>query len=256
VRDATLAGVPVRVAEPAAAARGAVLLLHGLGARKEVQDAEAASLAAAGYQVVTPDAPHHGARRGPLLDAILAATGSAAHELFLDLVEESAAELPRLVDALGAPAAVVGISLGAYVALAAAAADPRLAPIVSILGSPDWTPPGAPTERTRAALTRAPVHHAERFPPRPLLLANAGRDVSVPPGAARAFAADLAPRYRDPARLSYVEYPESEHRMRGQDWDDLWRRVRAFLGYFVAPAAAAWTYPGPWPSSGDPSSRP
>ncbi|MBI5487406.1 MAG: alpha/beta fold hydrolase [Deltaproteobacteria bacterium] len=230
------ARVPVRVIRRAGdkTARP-VLLLHGLGAGRETQDKEGTSLAGAGFIAVVVDAPHHGARRSTLLDEIAAARGAAAHELLLRMVREAAAEIPGLVERaareFGEPVGAVGVSMGAYTALAGAAAEPRLAATVSILGSPDWTCPGEGTTAAIEAWAReAPVHRPERFPPRPLLMANGGLDVNVPPEAARAFAATLRPLYAaHPDRLVHAEYPLSPHLMREQDWSDLWRRTLDFM---------------------------
>jgi alpha-beta hydrolase superfamily lysophospholipase len=235
--------IPVLLTRCAAGAkRPAVLLLHGLGASKEVQQKEASSLARAGFFAVTVDAPHHGARKTPLLDEIGAATGSAAHAIFLRMVREAIAEIPLLVDHLlregHDPVGVMGISMGAYVALGAAAAEPRLAAVVSILGSPDWTPPdGAIDEAIRPWLLESPERCPERFAPRAVLLANAGRDTTVLPEGARRFVAALRPCYAAwPERLRYEEYPESGHFMLESDWDDLWAKTLQWFRAYLEPA--------------------
>lgn len=243
--------VPVILTRPAHAAPGAprptVLLLHGLSSQKETQQKEASSLAGAGLFVVSVDAPHHGARRSGLLDDILAATGKAAHGIFVRMLREAIAEIPLLVDHLAreghGPVGVAGISMGAYCALGAAAADPRLAAVVSILGSPDWThPSGEVDDSVRPLLEEAPARHPERFPPRALFLANGGRDTNVPPHEARAFAEALRPLYAAwPDRLSYKEYPESSHFMREEDWNDLWSRSIAWLRTYLDPASGIAT---------------
>ena len=244
--DVGIARVPLCILRRTTGPAGPpVLLLHGFNSTPpQAKDKEASSLAAAGFTVLAVEAPHHGARRSPLVDAVIEAQGPPAHELFLRIVRESVAELPAVVDRAlqehGGPLGVVGISMGAYTALAAAAVEPRLAVVVSILGSPDWAPrEGEPTATNRAWLTEAPMHHPGRFPPRALLLANAGRDVNVPPAASRAFAAKLRPRYAaHPERLDYREYPESEHFMREDDWSDLWSRTLEWLSRYLATPAA------------------
>jgi len=232
--------IPLRITRPAAGRRGPpVLLLHGLGVSKETHDKEAASLARAGFTAVAVDAPHHGERRTRLLDEMHDATGSAAHAILLRMVRDAAEEMPLLVDWLAeeipGPVGVVGVSMGAYIALAAMAREPRIAAAVSILGSPDWSPrSGEPDNAVRPWLAEAPAHHPERFPPRPVLLGNGGRDVNVPPEGARRFEAALRPLYAQwPERLCYVEYPESDHFMRGEDWDDLWARTLRWFGTYL-----------------------
>lgn len=68
------------------------------------------------------------------------------------------------------------------------------------------------------------MHTPDELTRAPLLLLNAGKDTSVPPEAARRFASSHADR-----GVEYVEYPNSEHLMRPDDWDDLWRRALDFL---------------------------
>jgi hypothetical protein len=213
----------------------AVLFLHGLNVSKEAHEREATSLARAGFTAITLDAPHHGARRSPLLDAIIAASGAASHAILLRMLREAIGEIPRVVDHLlregYGPIGIAGISMGAFTALGAAAADRRLQATVSILGSPDWWPvKGQIDDAVRPWLEEAPVRRPEVFPPRALLLANAGRDENVPPEPARRFAATLEPYYAgSPGRLRYLEYPESGHFMREGDWDDLWRNTIDFF---------------------------
>lgn len=235
--------VPALWVRPRGLARATVVVLHGLGASKEAQAPEAAALARAGFEALAIDAPHHGARRSALADQALAAAGVAeAHELFLRILRDEIDELPAVVSWLEASGrralGVVGISMGAFAALGAAARDPRLRAVVSILGSPDWAPrAGEPTPLARAWMAEAPVHTPERFadPPRALLLANAGRDVFVPAARTRAFAERLRPLYAAcPERLEVLEYAESEHFMRERDWLDLWARSVAWLERFLA----------------------
>lgn len=240
--DAGVARVPLRIFRRDDGAAGPpVLLLHGFAATPPGPgDPDATALAAAGLTVLAVEAPHHGARRSPLVDAVIEAQGPPAHELFLRIVREAVAELPAVVGRalreFGGPAGVVGISMGAYTALAAAADDPRLSVVVSILGSPDWRPrAGEPTPANRAWLAEAPARRPERFPPRALFLANAGRDESVPPDASRAFVEALRPLYAaHPERLEYREYPASGHFLRPEDWNDLWSRALAWLRRWLA----------------------
>lgn len=225
---------------PGAPRRGAVLVLHGLGVSKEAQAKEAEAFARAGFVAVAYDAPHHGERRTPLVDEIRDAAGSRAHELVLGVVAEAVDEIPAIVDALEAEGhgrvGAAGVSMGAFIALGAAAIEPRLSPVASILGAPDWAPPRSPvTEAMRPLLARAPARHLERFWPRPLFLANGRKDESVPPEPARRFVGALQRAYAaSPERLVYREYPESTHFMRPEDWDDMLRELVAFFERFTA----------------------
>ncbi len=209
--------------------RPAVIVLHGLRGSAELQRKELISLAAAGITAVALDAPHHGHRRDGWLEALDAAGMDDGHARFLRLILDAVPEVSRVIDHLAAeghgPIGVLGISMGAYTALAVARADPRVAATVSILGSPDWKPARSrETDEVRRLMGQAPVHAPEALTRAPLLLLNAGKDTSVPPEASRRFASTNAHR-----GVEYVEYPNSEHLMRAEDWDDLWHRAVTFL---------------------------
>lgn len=208
----------------------AVVLLHGLGASADVNRPELDSLARAGFAAVGVDAPHHGARRDGWLDDMVSLRDASTHERFLQVLVEFVPEVSRVIDHLVAeghgPIGLVGISMGAYAALAVARADARVAATVSLLGSPDWRPVhGELTPTMAPLLRRAPVHAPLETARAPLLLVNAGRDTAVPPDAARAFASSL----RGQRDVEYLEYPESEHLVRPDDWADLWGRTLGFL---------------------------
>ncbi len=211
----------------------AVLVLHGLGADAETQRGELNAVARAGWSAVGVDAPHHGTRRDAWLDEMDRLGPPDFHTRLLHAVREAARDVSRVIDHLvhegHGPIGLVGISFGAYTALAVAMDDPRVQATVSLLGSPDWAPREGPlTDELRALMHHAPVHRPRDCARHPLLLVNAGRDTVVPPQAARDFARRL--REMPDLQADYLEYPESDHMMRPQDWEDCWDRALAFLG--------------------------
>lgn len=207
----------------------AVVVLHGLGASAEVNRGELESLAHTGFAAVGVDAPHHGRRRDGWLDTMGSLQDLGAHVRFLQLLHEAIPEVSRVIDHLQDeghwPISLLGISMGAFTALGVARRDRRVAATVSILGSPDWSFRGGAHPPELEALAReAPVYEPLALTRAPLLLLNAGRDTDVPPDAARSFAAANAG-----PNVEYVEYPESEHLVRPDDWADLWQRALGFL---------------------------
>jgi alpha-beta hydrolase superfamily lysophospholipase len=211
--------------------RPAVVVLHGLGAAAEGNRGELISLAEAGFAAAGVDAPHHGLRRDGWLDELGTLENPSSHERFLGLLLEAIPEVSQVIDHLVDeghwPIGLLGISMGAYTALGVARADSRVAATASLLGSPDWRPTrGEPTEAARTAMRAAPVHDPDALTRAPLLLLNAGRDTDVLPDAARTFARRHA--------VEYVEYPESAHEMRPDDWADAWRRAVGFLARHLA----------------------
>jgi alpha-beta hydrolase superfamily lysophospholipase len=210
---------------------------HGLGASKEVQQRELAWLADAGFRGIGIDAPHHGERKDGVLDQL--ASDPDPHPGFIRIVRSAAEEIAPIVGAcltkFEGNIGIVGVSLGGYVAYAAVPAHRRIRVCVPILGSPDWTGNGLePPQELQQLMEQAPVRRPHLFPPCALFAANAGRDAQVPPGPSRRFVERLREEYRAcPERLRYREFPESEHMMREQDWNDLWKDTLSWLDRFL-----------------------
>ena len=119
-------------------------------------------------------------------------------------------------DQCEAPVGITGISLGGYIAFGAVTADRRIRAAVPILGAPEE------------------VDDPAKFPPCAVLAANAGKDIYVPPPATRLFMKNLEQYYSAfPERLKYLEYAESEHFMREEDWNDLWREIIRWFQRFL-----------------------
>lgn len=213
----------------------AVVVLHGLGANADSQRWEMNALARWGLSAIGVDAPHHGSRRDAWLDEMEWLGPPESHARLLHAIRESAHDVSRVIDHVVHeghwPIGIAGVSFGAYTALTVAAQDSRVQATVSILGSPDWTPREGPiTDEIREMMGHAPVHRPWDCARNPLLLLNGGRDSVVPPHWSRDFARTLWDWH--PAlgsHVGYVEYPESEHMMRQQDWDDVWSRSLGFL---------------------------
>lgn len=214
--------------------RAAVILFHGLRMGGDSLSREARWLASAGFTAILPDAPHHGARHSDVVGTMPDALTIDGYRVLLRILREARDEVPKLVDyALGlgnTRVAIAGVSMGAFVALAAATIEPRLAAFVSILGTPDWTPPdGSVPDDLAEALGESPHLLPERFAGRPLLLLNGSRDENVRPVGARSLVAEIRPQYAAaPANLLHREY-DSEHAVSEPDWMDMWITTVAFL---------------------------
>lgn len=224
----SLAGVPALVLSlqppEVAARRGTVLVLHGLTASKEIQRTEALSLARHGYLAVALDAVGHGARRYPDFEERFAE--ARMEPSFYEVVEQSAAELPAVLDALRArgwalPGRVgaCGISMGGFILFGAVVARVALDAVVPLVASPHWV-----------LSTRSPHLQLDRFFPTPLLIQNASDDQTVLPAAARALHQALLPRYAAaPERLRYVEHENEPHLLTERAWHLAWADT---LGWF------------------------
>ena len=216
----SVAGVPAllryRGSPEVAAERGTVLFYHGFGGTKERPDAYLTALAEAGFLAVSLDAVGHGERRLADFDVIFNeerwdADFEATETDFLALIDDTAAEIPSIIDDLLARGwarergvGVSGRSLGGNVCYAAVLADTRVRAIAPIVGSPEWTLPRP----------HSPHHHPDRFFPAAVLSQAAEFDEHCPPRPIRKFHHALEPWYRpEPDRIQYVEYPGVGHFM-------------------------------------------
>lgn len=190
-------------------ARPVVLVGHGLGGEKEDTLEQLERLASRGYVALALDAVGHGARRTADFEARFDGEPAVQERAFYDVIEHTAAELPGVLDDLeargllaGAGIALVGTSLGGFVALATRPLDERVAVVVSIAGSPRW--PGG--------RSGSPEEHLDTYWPCAVLLLHGEDDDVVPPGPGLAFVEGLRPLYRDdPDRLRRVTLPGEGH---------------------------------------------
>ena len=221
-------------------AKGIILVYHGLGADKFIQQKELAWLAEAGYLAIGLDAPHHGERRDDLLDQLSLKSNRKKHEMIVDLVIEATKEVPFIFDAISRrsslPIGLTGISLGGYITFNSVVLESRLGVAVPILASPDWMPSGKPaTARVIQLNNQAPVQFPDKFYDKALLVINAGKDKFVPPQNSRQFVNELQIRFPDQQpQFQYLEYPESEHFMREEDWFDVWQKTINWFDEYLA----------------------
>ncbi|GII05898.1 hypothetical protein Pta02_79060 [Planobispora takensis] len=231
-----IAGVPALVrfqgSPERAAERGTVLFYHGFSGHKEKMTAYLTGIAEAGFLAAGLDAVGHGARRRPDFDEVFSderweADFEATESDFIAVVQDTAAEVPAIIDALcdrgwAHPdrVGIAGRSLGAEISYLAVLVDPRLRAAAPIVGSPQWALPRP----------ESPHRHPERFFPVAILSQAAENDEYVPASGIRAFHDLLAPHYiADPSRLEYVEYPGVGHFLSTQFNDQTIHRVVAWF---------------------------
>lgn len=221
-----------------AAQQGTVLFYHGLGSSKDQQHKELCSLAERGFLAIGVDNIGHGERRYADFDWRFSGANPHAERALLEAVAQTALEVPKLVQALieagwvqSDKLGLVGVSMGGYIAYAAALQEPRLKAVSVILGSPEWWEAELPAELSGVT---SPHLHPERFFPTALLSQNAGQDSSVPPHFARQFHQQLVAHYHPaPERQAYCEYPESGHFMREADWEACWENNLRWLERYL-----------------------
>lgn len=225
-RGATIAGVPVLIAEPlhAAAPYRTVLWFHGFRADALAHAGELERCAAMGFLAVGIDAVGHGARLAPDLSARVVSDG--ALPVMFDLADRTIDELPALVGELaaergadGARVSVVGVSMGAFLVYRAIARGLPIRAAAALLGSPEWSGANSP-------------HLAiESFGTVALLSVTAEHDENVPPEAARRLHMALDLRF-SAAQHRYVELPGSGHLTPPPSWEHAMRETMNWLQRF------------------------
>ena len=195
-----------------------VLVLHPLGSRKEKMLPGLYAFARAGFRAVSVDTRLHGERPGA--DSREARLQADFFGTSSEMIEGTARDVSRLLDALGAPkAAVHGISLGGYIAFAALAGEPRLQAASVTIGSPDWAGPmralglGPGNPLYDLASAASPLHTLPSvLPPRPLLMQHGTLDETVSVDGVVALEKALRPLYADaPERLHLELYSGLGH---------------------------------------------
>jgi hypothetical protein len=197
------------VAEPAGAARGTAIVFHGNAGHAGDRVAYAQALTRLGLRVILAEYPGYGPREGSPGEKVL--------------VDDAAQSIGLAQRNQGGPVLVIGESLGAGVA--AAAAGRRPADVAGLLLITPWD-----------RLVHVAGHHYSWLPTswllrdrydsvsnlaafgRPVMVVVAERDATVPPQFGRALFEGLA----QPKRLVLV--PEAQH----NDWlarvDEVWWR--------------------------------
>lgn len=188
--------------------RASIILLHGYSSHASAHRDDGISFVSDGIEVVIPDAPGHGHRDDGRLAQIALLPDKPRLDAIHDIAREWIDELPSLFAKCqrhgSSRIGLVGVSMGGFAALGALTPRCPFTAIAAVLAAPAFVDPTTITPGEP-----------------PVLIGLADRDTAVPPGPSRQFACDYG------AELH--EYPESEHCMRGEDWNDLWGRTAAFL---------------------------
>ena len=233
-----LAGVPALTVAPDGSAADApvVVVLHPLGSRKEKMLGGLYAFAGRGFRAVSIDSQWHGER--PRADEREARLQADFFGLSSEMIEGTARDIPRLLDALEADrAAVHGISLGGYIAFTALLLEPRLLVGSSAIGSPDWAAPlrgfglgpGHPLYDRAAASSPLQLLPAV-LPPRPLLMQHGTLDETVSADGVIALEQRLRPLYAaSPERLHLELYPRLGHTYP----DEMERRAVDWIARFM-----------------------
>ena len=196
--------------------KGTILFYHGLESNKEKHIDVYKRLAQEGFYVVGVDSCLHGKRRPDNFSEIFTWDNLDVWRLFLNTVYETACEIPTIIDYLVESKishpehiGIAGVSMGGYITYTAITLDPRIKVAAPLIGSPHY----------HDDREESPERHIEQFEGVYLLSQTGGLDTTVPPLEARKFHVRLEEAFPySKQRYKYIEYPESEHSLREEDW--------------------------------------
>jgi pimeloyl-ACP methyl ester carboxylesterase len=194
-----------------------VIVLHGLGSRKERHLDLCLRLAAGGAIGCGIDARGHGDRATADSRRVLADQGSPEFlPAFAETVAGTVGDVTEIATYFRTRRYnLIGHSMGGFVALQTALVDPRVESVVCIAGALDMSEfdenalSPAVRESTRV---QDPVINAGGFPPRRVLLLHGDADQTVPVSGARRLAAALRAVYgASPEDMLLREFPGAGH---------------------------------------------
>ncbi len=202
-----------------------IIFYHGWGSSNENQRIRGFVLASVGYQVVIPNAIHHG-KRSPLTDY----GKDAAAEYFWDVIFNNLEEFKiikqELVTKYNADPkrfAVMGNSMGGFTAGGIFTHNNDIKVLIAFNGSCGWANFNRNIEElyntTSINVVKLekkikdidPSNHLELLKDRPILLLNGDSDTVVPIESQSNFYNKLYLLYDDKEKIKFIKYPKLNH---------------------------------------------
>jgi dienelactone hydrolase len=202
-----------------------VIFYHGWSSNKEYQRFRGVSLATYGYQLILPDALHHGERNPIQYD-----DPKMMEEYFWKVVFQNVEESSMLIEGIienhdGDPhrIGVMGSSMGGFSASGVFVHNPQIKCLINFNGSCAWGKaeeifrqkgriPAADPSHLEILAQYDPLQQKEALGGRPILMLHGSEDSSVPIDCQRIFYQEAAPLYKDePEKLQLQEVPRLNH---------------------------------------------
>ncbi|MCX5774108.1 MAG: alpha/beta hydrolase [Fusobacteria bacterium] len=198
--------------------KGSILFFHGLESDKENYLEVYKRLASENFLVVGVDNRLHGKRRPENYHDLFNWDTPDVWRVFFNAVYQTACDVPLIIDYLvnseicpSSHFGISGVSMGGYIAYTAVTIDSRIKVAAPLISSPHY----------KEDQEKSPDSQLEKFKNIYLLSQTAGLDTTVPPHEAREFHKILNEKFPcEKEQYRYIEYPNSEHMLREEDWSD------------------------------------
>jgi dienelactone hydrolase len=224
-----------------------ILAAHGFqGAKENFQD-NLQALAERGFYATALDNVAHGERLDPGVMSRVCRDGKYDVLAIRRLMQQTADEIPALIDRLLAGGRVdagrigmFGVSMGGYITFRALVVDPRIKAAAPIIASPCWDElpqegqflAGPDVERELAEFARryAPAAFPDRFYPRAVLAQIGGHDPHFNGERVKDFFKELEGRYgAEKSRLKLIVHESVGHEFT----ETMWRNVMEWFEQYV-----------------------
>lgn len=203
-----------------------VVFYHGWSASKDTQRMRGLILASFGYQVIIPDAIHHG-ERGSLDYSDPETMATYFWPTVLKNMEEYSTIKGKAIEDFVAreeSIGVVGNSMGGFTASGIFTYNPEIQALVVLNGSANWSgandvfeeliPDELPEslKREKRELAKIdPINNIEKIAGRPVLLLHGAKDQVVDKASGKEFYNRAYKEYKDKSKIKFVEYERVNH---------------------------------------------
>ncbi|MCF6464879.1 alpha/beta fold hydrolase [Clostridium sp. Cult2] len=200
-----------------------IILYHGWSSNKELQRMRGFILSTVGYQVIIPDAVHHG-ERNPLQNYDIDDGRKYFWDTIFSNLEESKSIIDEIIlkyngdsDRIG----VIGNSMGGFTAAGVYTHNPSIKALVIFNGSCGWENSNEifkeifkmtkDEEIEEKIFQLDPMHNLNLLKDRPILLLHGDSDDLVSIESQRIFYKKIKPVYKYEDRIKFIEYPNLNH---------------------------------------------
>jgi dipeptidyl aminopeptidase/acylaminoacyl peptidase len=203
-----------------------IIFYHGWSSDKETQRMRGFILASAGYQVIIPDAVHHG-ERNPIENYGVKNAGKYFWDTIFNNLDESKNIIDEMILKYNADPERIGVmgnSMGGFTSAGVFTHNPKIKVLVVLNGSCAWENSNkifkeplkiSMTEDLKELEAKIkkidPINNLHLLKNRPILILHGDSDTVVSIESQRIFYEKIKPIYEDKEKIKFVEYNNLNH---------------------------------------------
>ncbi len=203
-----------------------IIFYHGWSSKKEFQRMRGFILSTVGYQVVIPDAIHHG-ERNPIDDYNIENATKYFWDTIFNNIKESDTIIDEMISNHNADPTrigVIGNSMGGFTSAGVFVHNPKIKALVVLNGSCGWENSNRILkesfkiymsrdlmETEEDIINMDPMNGLHRLKDRAILMLHGDKDSVVSIESQRIFYNKIKPLYKDKNKIGFIEYPNLNH---------------------------------------------